>query len=120
MKKIRTALSISLDREILLRAIKVAVVVGILLNLINQGEHIISLSFGSIHILKFILTFIVPYLVSTYTAVAFYMKFNPGTLSKSPAKLRCKNCSNSEIKIKESDLIPECENCGAETDWRVV
>ena len=54
------------------RSLKVALVVGTLLVLINQGDAI----FGSARLswLKLIATYIVPYLVSTYGAVAVRMK----------------------------------------------
>lgn len=117
IQKIKISVDIALNKEVLSRAIKVAVVVGILLNLINQGEHIISLSFGSLHKIKFLLTFFVPYLVSTYTAVSFYIKFKPGTISKASLKLKCKNCNETKIDVENSVSIPECKNCGTDTDW---
>ena len=54
------------------RSLKVAIVVGTVLNLINQGDAI----FGSARLswFKLVLTYVVPYLVSTYGAVAYRMK----------------------------------------------
>lgn len=51
-----------------LRSLKVAVIVGTALNLINQGDAL----FGSapVNWLKLTLTFLMPYAVSTYGAVA--------------------------------------------------
>ena len=51
------------------RSFLCAVVVGIILNLINQGDAL----FGSRHLnlVKLVLTFIVPYCVTTYGAVSF-------------------------------------------------
>lgn len=53
------------------RALIVAVVVGSVLNLINQGDAI----FGpkAVDVGKLLLTFIVPYLVSTHGAVSARM-----------------------------------------------
>jgi hypothetical protein len=50
------------------RSIYVALVVGTLLNLINQGDAIFGP--GSISWLKLVLTYLVPYGVCTYGAVA--------------------------------------------------
>ncbi|MCP4122937.1 MAG: hypothetical protein GY751_14395 [Bacteroidetes bacterium] len=55
-------------------SLKVALVVGILLNLINQWEAIISLNLNSINWLKLFMTFCVPYLVSTYASVVTYLR----------------------------------------------
>jgi len=50
------------------RAVKLAVVVGTLLVLINQWEAVTGAS--SMDWLKVVLTYCVPYLVSTYTSVS--------------------------------------------------
>ncbi len=51
------------------RSLWVALIVGTILNLINQGD--ILLSGQPLHFAKLVLTYIVPYLVSTYGAVSF-------------------------------------------------
>jgi hypothetical protein len=50
------------------RALKVALVVGPLLVLINQAHTILALDFGLRFFLQVALTFCVPYLVSTYSS----------------------------------------------------
>ncbi|MBI1196242.1 MAG: hypothetical protein GC203_00090 [Phenylobacterium sp.] len=50
-----------------LRALAVALVVGTVLNLINQGDAL--LRGGDLHYGKLILTYLVPYAVSTHGAV---------------------------------------------------
>ena len=49
----------------------VALVVGTILNLINQGDAIVG--FASINWIKIFLTYLVPYAVSTYGAVSYRM-----------------------------------------------
>ncbi len=55
------------------RALKVSLVAGTLYNLINQGEKVAALAFGEINYIKLSLTYLMPYLVSTYTAVSMKM-----------------------------------------------
>ncbi len=117
MKKIKYVFKLAFEKRILRRAAKVALLVGVLLNLINQGEHILSLSFGSVHLVKLILTFIVPYLVSTYTAVALHLSFKPGTVSLIPVNLECLNCKNENISLEENQVVPECSNCSEKSKW---
>jgi hypothetical protein len=50
----------------------VALVVGTILNLINQGDAL--LAGRRLDLVKLALTFIVPYFVSTYGAVSFRMQ----------------------------------------------
>jgi hypothetical protein len=54
------------------RSLMAAIVVGTILNLINQGDAL----FGGrpINWLKLVLTYIVPYCVATYGAVAFRLE----------------------------------------------
>jgi hypothetical protein len=51
------------------RSLSVAIVVGSVLNLINQGD--VLLGIASVDWLKLLLTYLVPYCVSTYGAVSY-------------------------------------------------
>jgi len=59
---VKTALS----RHIVLNAFKIAVVVGTLLNAVNQGEQM--LQGGTIVWLHLMLNYLVPYCVASYSA----------------------------------------------------
>jgi hypothetical protein len=67
--KVSKAVKIASERDIVISSIKVALVVGCVLNLINQGEKLIALDFKQLNLLKFFITFSVPYMVSTYASV---------------------------------------------------
>jgi hypothetical protein len=54
------------------RSLAVALIVGTILNLINQGDAL--LGNGQIHVIKMILTFAVPYCVATYGAVSYRIR----------------------------------------------
>lgn len=56
------------EREAVLRSLKVALIVGTALNLINQGDAMMNSE--PINIFKCLLTYAVPYCVATYGAVA--------------------------------------------------
>jgi len=57
---------VAMSRHIAVRALKVALVVGSILNLVNQGEHVVR--GGAIDWFHLIMNFLVPYCVSTYSA----------------------------------------------------
>ena len=57
------------------RSFMVAVVVGTILNLINQGDAL--LSGAHLNFTKIILTFAVPYCVATYGAVSYRLQSAP-------------------------------------------
>ena len=54
------------------RSLMAAIVVGTILNLINQGDALFS--GRPVNWLKLVLTYIVPYCVATYGAVAFRLE----------------------------------------------
>ena len=54
------------------RSFAVALVVGSVLNLINQGDALLGA--GEIDVGKAFLTFLVPYCVATYGAVSYRMR----------------------------------------------
>ena len=51
------------------RAVMISLFVGTLLNLINQGEVIFAADWDSLNLTKVLLTYLVPFVVSLYTAV---------------------------------------------------
>jgi hypothetical protein len=57
------------------RSLYVALVVGAVLNLINQGDAVLGM--GPINWLKLALTYCVPYAVCTYGAVSYRLKHGP-------------------------------------------
>lgn len=66
--KWRRLLELALSDGIPRRSAKAAVVVGSLLNLINQGDALFGTA--DLNVSKTLLTFIVPYCVTTYGAVS--------------------------------------------------
>ncbi|MEE8108912.1 MAG: nitrate/nitrite transporter NrtS [Gammaproteobacteria bacterium] len=56
-------------RDIVLRAVRVALLVGTVLALINHGDKLIYGGMQTSDYLKILLTYLVPYCVSTYSSV---------------------------------------------------
>jgi hypothetical protein len=69
MPSLRLAIRYSLSDGIPYRSACVALVVGTILNLINQGDAIVAAH--SVNWIKILLTYFVPYAVSTYGAVSY-------------------------------------------------
>jgi len=57
------------------RSLMAAVVVGTILNLINQGDALFA--GAQLNLVKLILTFAVPYAVATYGAVSYRLRASP-------------------------------------------
>lgn len=62
----RRFIKIALSRRIVTDSIKIALVVGTALNLVNQGENL--LHGGTISLLHMLLNYLVPYCVASYSA----------------------------------------------------
>jgi hypothetical protein len=71
MSKLTRIVHYSLSDGIPLRSSCVALFVGTILNLINQGDALIGMT--SVNWIKIFLTYLVPYAVSTYGAVSYRM-----------------------------------------------
>jgi hypothetical protein len=56
------------------RSLVVALIVGTVLNLINQGDALVA--GARLNLTKLILTFVVPYAVATYGAVSYRLRAN--------------------------------------------
>lgn len=61
--------SIALRSSIVSRSIKIALVVGSILALLNHGDKIFSGQLAPTDVYKIMITYFVPYCVSTYSAV---------------------------------------------------
>ena len=62
----KSFLAYAFQRQLVLRSAKIALVVGTVLTLINQYD---ALLVGRVDVFKLALTYLVPYCVSTYSAV---------------------------------------------------
>ena len=62
-------LALATDPSVVKRAAMVAVVVGIILAIINHGHRLIALDVDAGTAVRILLTFLVPYSVSTYSSV---------------------------------------------------
>ena len=65
---------IALEKDIVISSLKVALFVGSVLNIINQGDVLFKMQFENLNWFKALLTFAVPYLVSTYASVRMRLK----------------------------------------------
>jgi hypothetical protein len=75
MQMLRRAIHYSLSDGVPFRSGCAAIVVGTILNLINQGDAILEAA--SLNWIKIVLTYFVPYAVSTYGAVSYRMSRQP-------------------------------------------
>ncbi len=63
------SVQLALRRDIVLRAVRLAAVVGTLLVAINHGDALLAGSVDGERLLRIVLTYLVPYGVSTYSSV---------------------------------------------------
>ena len=66
--------STMLDPSSLLVAAKMGLVVGTLLNCINQGECMVNMEFEKLQVGKLLITYTVPFFVSLYTSTIFKLR----------------------------------------------
>ena len=117
----KQALNITLhilcNAEIMKKAFSIALVVGTLLNFINQGDYILTMMVDKLNFYKMALTYCVPFFVSTYTAISLKMKFHIGEKAIIKTSLTCKHCKQI-THVNENQIIPECPRCGIKTQWK--
>ena len=62
-------LHIATQRSVVIRAARIAAVVGLILAIINHGDTIVSGEVTTATVFKIVLTFLVPFGVSTFSSV---------------------------------------------------
>ena len=118
MRHFKTYCEVMVSSNVINRALKVSLIVGTILNFINQGEWLMLLDIANLNLTKLALTYFVPYGVTTYTATTMRLEFQIGTKAIIETDLRCKKCG-CEIHVKENELIPGCPACGINTRWKL-
>jgi ketosteroid isomerase-like protein len=63
-----SVVALAFDRPTMIGALKIAAVVGTILNLINQGDRLLTLRFGDVVWWRIFLTYTVPFCVSTFAS----------------------------------------------------
>ena len=106
------------EKKTFVRAVFVAFFVGIILNLINQGGKIIHFQYQDFDYGKMALTFLVPYLVSTYSSLMAKIHFKVGEIAPIDAYLEC-SCGKI-IMVKKGEIIPECSTCKNKTKYKLA
>ena len=107
------------DTHTINQSIKIAIVVGTILNIINQGDFIFNMMFDNINYFKLGLTYLVPFCVSTYTAITIKMKLKIGDKAIMSTNLTCKRCKSS-LHVEKNSIIPECPKCGLKGLWKAT
>ena len=74
INRLKLYCNLAVTKTVVKRAAFSAIFVGVILNLINQYDIMVSFDLSSLNFTKFFLTFLVPYCVSTYTAVALQLE----------------------------------------------
>ncbi len=69
LNTITQSVAIALERSTVVTGLQVALVVGTVLNLINQWEALYTLDWQALDPAQMVMTFCVPYLVSTYATI---------------------------------------------------
>ncbi len=111
--------SVLCDKDKVKQAIKISLVVGTILNLINQGDYIFNMIFDKINYFKLVLTYFVPFFVSTYTAISISLRLKIGDTAIASTNLRCKKCK-STLHVEENCTIPKCPKCGTDGIWKTI
>lgn len=107
------------EKSTIQRALRVSMLVGIILNLINHPEIFISFSFDDLHMGRVLLTFLVPFLVSTYSSVLSGSNLKPGKVSQIDGLLQCDSCKTSSFSVNVGQTVDECPNCKKNTRWKL-
>ncbi len=69
MSALKVWFAIATGPAIVKRSVRVALVVGTLLTLINQGGRLLAIDIDAPTLARIVLTYVVPYCVSTWAAV---------------------------------------------------
>jgi serine phosphatase RsbU (regulator of sigma subunit) len=106
------------EKRTVKRTVIISLIIGLILNLINQPELLTAFSFQNLNIVQILLTFMIPYGVSTYSTILSNYTVQPGQISKLDANFQCKRCKKADFRVRIGELIEECPQCQDHTRWK--
>lgn len=71
-----TFISLAMQRDVMVRALKTSILVGVILVAINHADALVQGDLDLVRFAKIVLTFMVPYCVSTYASVSTMKNMN--------------------------------------------
>lgn len=110
------------DHRVFYQSVATSAFVGTILLLITLGGRLISGSITLIVVVKGVLTYFVPYLVSSFTAVRTQFRFTPDQHAPRQGVYGCESCLYEGEGIHDEQLdanerFPECPRYGRETEY---
>lgn len=109
-------LSVAMQRRSVISAFKTSLVVGTMVNLINQGDYLLGSGIVQVSWLKVLITYFIPFAVSIYIGTTTRLQFCPGVRAVFEADLICGTCHQS-ISVDKNQIVPDCPSCSEATFW---
>ena len=109
-------LSVALQRCSVISAFKTSLVVGTIVNLINQGDYLLGSGIVQVSWLKVLITYFIPFAVSIYVGTTARLQYYPGVRAVFETDLSCSTCHQS-ISVDKNQIVPDCSSCSEETSW---
>lgn len=116
----REILGLAFERFMVVRSLKLALLVGTALNLLNQGGALLTGALGEVIWWKFVVTYVIPFLVGSYTGTVARLRYDPGARAPVSTTLECGGCAQRRITVMRDQIVPDCPDCGHHTDWEPV
>lgn len=109
------------DPVVLKQSFFTSMLVGSILLMITLGNKLWRGSFGEVIAFKISLTYLVPYCVSSFTAVRTQLHLTPDQEVVRAGQYQCESCLHNGINHLETldlnDRVPECEQFGSNTKF---
>jgi hypothetical protein len=102
------------------RAAKVALVVGTALTLVNQGPELAGGPIGPQLGLRVVFTYSVPFVVSLYSMLGTTEELRPGARSRRGGTYLCRGCTGpvrAVVTVAPGERLPPCPQCGPNARW---
>ena len=89
--------TVATQRNTVLRAMKIAVVVGAILVVINEGSQLLSGELDTAGLIRVAMNFVVPYLVSTVSTVLAHAETQSNAIKNSTPS----DCENTKAVLRD-------------------
>lgn len=110
-------LHLATDKSTVYRALLIALIVGLTINILYHPPWSSSFAFDTILLRHLLLSVIVVFAVIILSTIISKSNLKPGNVSHIDALLKCTGCNKADFHVHVGQELEECPSCKKKTKW---
>jgi serine phosphatase RsbU (regulator of sigma subunit) len=110
-------MQLATDKKTLYRAIFLSVLIGIIINLLNNPKGFAFDLENGLNYIKVIFSIFISFSILLVSSVLLKTSLKPGNVSHIDALLQCNSCKRTDFHVHVGQELEQCPTCKKKTRW---